>query len=812
MLDSRIVRTGLCAGMLACIAWMPATTALAQQAGTDTQASDKAVQLKTVVVTGTRGLPRTEADSMAPIDVLSPQDLKRTGASNLASALRTLLPSLNFPQPSVTDATDATQPAQLRGLSPDETLVLINGKRQHPTAVLNTNGTLGRGSSPVDLNAIPINAIDHIEVLRDGAAAQYGSDAIAGVINIILKGGAEHGSASITRGQYDTGDGTTWQGGADGGFKLGDKGWIHLSANYMKQDPTNRAGPDIRYPGDPTYNTVTFHYGLPWAKAKQAAINAQYDLSADAQLYAFSLFNKRNVAAQGFFRALTQYQSQYPAAVNQYPNGFLPVENSAIRDDSEVLGVRGRVAGWHYDVSYNTGGNHWKMHTTDTWNYSLGANSPTAFYIGTLLNRQNVVNADFNRGVHVPGLDNPVTVAWGLEYRHEKFEIKHGDAASFACGPVLGSSGYPSCGGQVFAGYQPSDAGAHARHSRAIYLDLESDLSDNFTAGLAVRNEHYSDFGGTTSWKASGRYAFNDTLAARATVSTGFRAPSLQQEYYSSTGTRFINTGSGLVPVQIRTFPVGDPAAQALGAQPLKPEKSHNYSLGLVLTPANGLYVTLDAYRIDIDNRIILSGNLFGTAVQSYLASAGLTDVGGGNFFTNAVNTRTRGEDLVVTYPWQLGSATLKLTAGYNHNKTDIRSIAPNPPQLGLAGLTLPIIDRQEKGRITVGTPRSKAFLGADWRMDHWQAHAQVTRYGQWTSLGSSVSSDQTYGAKALLDLSLSYNLDAWTFTLGGNNVTNQYPQKNNDKNNYHGIITYPLTSPFGFSGRYVYGTVAYDW
>jgi iron complex outermembrane receptor protein len=810
---SRTLACSLLTGCVACIAW-PSAHAQTSKPTADQQAKQKATELQTIVVTGTRSFSRTEADSMAPIDVLSPTDLKNTGATNLASALRTLLPSLNFPQPSVTDATDATQPAQLRGLSPDQTLVLINGKRQHTTAVLNVNGSLGRGSSPVDLNAIPMNAIDHIEVLRDGAAAQYGSDAIAGVINIILKGGAQHGSANITGGQYDTGDGDTWHGGADGGFKLGDGGWVHLSANMMHQDPTSRAGPDPRYPADPSYNTVTFHYGLPQTKARQAAINLQYDLTPNAQLYGFSLFNKRNVSAGGFFRSLSTYASQYPNALAQYPGGFLPVENSAIRDDSEVLGLRGKIGAWRYDVSYNTGGNHWKMHTSNTWNYSLGANSPTMFQIGTLTNRENLINADFSRDVHIPGIKAPVTVAWGLEYRREKFRIKPGSYDSYACGPVLGSSGYPSCGGQVFAGYQPNDSGSHSRHNRSIYLDLESDLTYNLTAGLAVRNEHYSDFGSTTSWKASGRYAFTDAVAARATVSTGFRAPSLQQEYYSSTATNFVNSGSGgnLIPVQIRTFPVDDPAAQALGAQPLKPEKSHNYSFGLVFTPSNGLYATLDAYEINIDNRIILSGNLTGAAVQAYLMSAGFTDVGGGRFFTNAVDTRTRGADLVATYPWYLKNSTLKFTGGMNYNKTDIRSIAPNPPQLGLAGLTLPIIDRQEQGRITVGTPRTKTFVGADWNANRWTVHAQATRYGQWTSRGSSASSDQTYDAKVLLDLSVSYAWSGWDFTLGGNNVTNVYPEKNDANNNYHGILSYPLTSPFGFSGAYYYGRVGYHW
>ena len=761
----------------------------------------KATELQQVVVTGTRVFDRTVADSMAPIDVLTPKDLKSTGATDLAVALRTLLPSLNFPQPSLTDATDATQPAQLRGLSPDDTLVLINGKRQHTTAILNVNGSLGRGSSPVDLNAIPMNAIDHIEVLRDGAAAQYGSDAIAGVVNIILKGGTG-GSADVSYGQYDGGQGDTWQGGADTGFALGNDGWLHVSARYSNQDPTNHAGPDPRYPGDPTYNTVTFHYGLPDTRSKQAALNFQYAFSDQAELYAFSLFNKRNVTAGGFFRSLSSYADSHPAAAAVYPEGYLPQENSAIRDDSEVVGLRGTVGGWHYDVSANTGGNHWKLHTSDTFNYSLGADSPTGFYIGTLYNRQNVFNVDLSKGFNV-GLATPLTVAWGAEYRHEKFGIKEGDQASYA-----------GAGAQVFPGYQPLDAGTHSRNSKAAYVDLETDFTYKFSGGLAARYEDYSDFGSTTAWKLSGRYAFNDTVALRGTASTGFRAPSLQQEYYSSTSINFVDVGGGnLVPYTVRTFPVDDPAAVALGAQPLKAEKSCNFSLGLVFTPINNLYTTLDLYQIDINDRIILSGNLVGDAVQDYLTSVGIPFVSGGRFFTNAVDTRTRGADLVSTLPVELENSSLKWTGGLNWNKTDIRSVAEQPPQLGLAGLTLPIIDRRSKGFLTDTTPRTKAFVAGDWTIGDWTVHSQVTRYGEWTARSSSdPANDQTYGASYLLDASVAYGWDNWQFKLGADNLTNHYPDKNSAANNYHGILSYPLTSPYGFNGVHYYARASLSW
>ncbi|WP_297926621.1 TonB-dependent receptor [Metallibacterium sp.] len=766
----------------------------------------KAKELQTVVVTGTRMADRTVAYSMAPIDVLTPKDLEATGAPSLAQALRTLLPSFNFPQPSITDGTDAIQPAQLRGLSPDETLVLINGKRQHTTAIVNVNGTLGRGSSPVDLNAIPMNAIARIEVLRDGAAAQYGSDAIAGVINIILKGGNHGGSVTGTMGQYskhDNADGRTVQGGADGGFALGQKGWIYLSADYTHQDPTNLAGPDVRFPSDPTYGQVTFHYGIPLLTQKNAAINMQYDLTPQMQFYAFSVFNKRNVSAGGFFRSLSTYKNNSPAAVAVYPAGYLPMENSSILDTSLVAGLRGTVLdGWHYDLSYNTGGNHWKLNTSNTFNYSLGAASPTGFYIGTLLNREDVLNADFSKGVDLSWLKNPLTVAWGLEHRKDSFTIQQGDAASYA-----------GAGAQVFPGYQPLDAGTHSRSDDAEYLDLETDFNDQLSGGFAVRHENFSDFGGTTSWKLSGRYGFNDTVALRATASTGFRAPSLQQEWYSSTAINFVNNGTTLVPYTIRTFPVNNPAAIALGAQPLQPEKSRNLSVGLVFTPQSGLYATVDFYRITIDNRIILSGNLVGAAVQNYLTSVGIPFVSGGRFFTNAVNTRTRGVDVVGTYPVELGdSSTLKFTGGLNYNKTTILSIAPNPPQLGLAGLTLPVIDRTNQGYITVSTPKDKAFLAADWSLGNWRVHGQVTRYGTWTIYGGTPSGDQTFSARVLLDASVSYFWNNWDLTVGANNLTNQYPERNNAANNFRGILPYPNSSPFGFSGAYYYGTATFRW
>ncbi len=754
--------------------------------------------LHTVIVTGTREVGVTEATSLSPIDVVTPTQLAATGATNLNAALSVLLPSFNFPQSTITDATDASEPAQLRGLSPNETLVLINGKRVHDTAITNVDGEFGRGSSPVNLAAIPINAIDHIEILRDGAAAQYGSGAIAGVINIILKRGGRGGSSFASVGQYVRGDGRTVTGGVDDGVALGRHGWVRVSLDGTHQQSTNRANPDYRFPGDPEYGKTTVHYGLPDQQTLQAAINMQYDFSPEVHLYGFTIVNHSNTWAGGFFRALSQYQSSQPAAVAVYPHGFLPIEASTLFDDQEVLGVRGRVLGWHYDISADTGGNSWKLNTADTFNYSLGSASPTDFYIGMNKIRQSVANADFKRVFNPSWVKDGLLVAWGLDYESDNFTVFQGDPQSYA-----------GAGAQVFPGYTPLDAGSHSRNSRAIYLDLESNWTKNLSTEFAVRRSQYSDFGGATTYDLSGRYAFNKVIALRGTAATGFLAPTLQQEYYSNTSTIFFNN----VPFNIRQFPVNNPAAQALGAQPLKAEKSHSFSLGMVVTPHDSLYVTLDAYQIAIAHRIVLSGDLTGAAVQNYLASVGIPFVDGGAFFYNGVDTRTRGADLVAHYTVPLAASRLALSAGFNYNKTQITNIAPNPQQDALHGLVLPIVNRQEQGFLTSATPLTKTFVLADWDVGHWVVHGQITRYGQWSAISSNGPKyDQTFGARYILDASLTYHWSGWQLTAGSNDIGNTYPQQNNSLNNFTGIFPYPFSSPFGFNGAYYYGTVAYRW
>ncbi|TCV93917.1 iron complex outermembrane receptor protein [Luteibacter rhizovicinus] len=754
---------------------------------------EKASQLDTVVVTGTRATGRTVSESLAPIDVLGPRDLQATGTTELATALARALPSLNFPRPSLTDGTDGSRPAQLRGLSPDQVLVLVNGKRRHTGAIVNLNGTQGRGSSPVDLNAIPIEAVDHIEVLRDGAAAQYGSDAIAGVINIVLKGGATGGSVNGTLGKYSAGDGIQRDGGGDIGFALGKDGWIRVAGDAGHDDPTNRAGPDLRNPADPSYGRVNQRFGDPDVKHQSAFVNAQYNLAPTVTLYAFGNASNRNADAAGFWRP--GLDSRNIRSI--YPDGFLPIIATTSKDRSLVAGIRGQTAGWNWDFSGNYGQNQLQFDVDNSLNTTIGPTSPTHFYAGTLQNTEKLVNLDVSKDFDVSWLHSPLTFAWGGEYRHENYEIDAGDPTSYA-----------GTGAQVFPGFRPSDSGSNSRHSYAAYAELDAEVTEKLSASAAARYEKYSDFGNTVAGKLSARYAFTDKVALRATASNGFRAPSLAQQFYSTTSTVFINS----VPYEVRTFPVTSPVAQSFGAQKLKAEKSTNYSLGLVVQPTDATSVTVDAYQIRIGDRIVLSENLTGTAVAAFLAAQGYPGVNGGRYFTNAVDTRTRGVDIVGSWRPNVSVGTLDLNLGYNYNKTDILNIAPNPPQLSQNGLTLQRIGRVEQGRITKGSPRDKLTLGGNYRLSDWGFRADLSRYGQFTVLSTVPANDQTFSAKWVLDLAADYNVDNWTFTLGADNIFDKYPDKVLAANSTSGILPYSSSSPFGFNGAFVYGKVAYRW
>ncbi|WP_371181364.1 TonB-dependent receptor plug domain-containing protein [Xanthomonas sacchari] len=769
------------------------------------QNSGNAQTLDTVIVTGTRVADRTVAESASPIDIISPETLQSTGTTELATALSRAVPSLNFPRPAITDGSDAVRPAQLRGLSPDQVLVLVNGKRYHTTALVNLNGAQGRGSSPADLNTIPIAAVERIEVLRDGASAQYGSDAIAGVINIVLKGSGSGGSLAGRYGKYSAGDGEQYQLSGDAGLTFAETGSVHFAAQAGHQDQTDRATP---YQGQ-----VQQRYGDPDVDQGAFSYNGQYSPADYITFYSYAMLSRREVLSNGYFR----WSGDNRNRPEIYPDGFLPQIYNVSKDVSWVGGVKSSTAGGlAIDLSYNYGRNDLSFDVRHSLNNSLGLASPTEFYAGALQVTQNVLNADFSKSLEV-GLAYPLTLAFGAEWRGEKFNESPGEPASYVNGGIPSANGTLLPGAQVFAGFKPSDSGHYDRNSYSAYLDLEGDITDKFSAGLAGRYENYSDFGDTATGKLSLRYAFSPKVALRATVSTGFRAPSLQQQYFQSVATNFINVAQpdgsiAATPFEIGTFRTDNPAAIALGAEPLKAEKSKNYGLGLVLQPADALYITLDAYRIDIDDRIVLSENLTSTAVRNYLQGNGYAGIGGGRYFTNAIDTKTQGVDAIGTYKIALPAGSLDLTAGYNYNKTDIEKIAGNPAVLEAIDPTAVRIGRAEIGRITRGSPRDKFFLSSVWSPGAWAFTATATRWGEFTDFGTTPAADQTYAAKWTLDLSAAYTLGRWRVTVGGDNVLNEYPDRSRAGAGTRTYLPYSTSSPFGFNGAFAYANVNYSW
>jgi len=878
-----------------------------------------------IVVTGTRRTDRTVADSPVPVDVIGSEAITNTGATETNRILNTLVPSFNFPQPSIADGSDSLRPATLRGLSPDQTLVLINGKRRHVSALLNINGTVGRGSAAVDLNLVPGLAISRIEVLRDGAAAQYGSDAIAGVINIQLKNASHGGRASVTYGKYYTTvdnvarvtglqlnaagqpqldpadsryflvnasgdrrahDGTQVTSGVNFALPIGSNGFINTTVEYRYREQTNRAGYDIRPnynrptaafdPREITFNRLNFRFGDPKTRDVNVFVNAGLDFGAGWELYGFGSYGHRNAESAANYRSannLTANRDYSVLAPNTTPNaqnfvaltsdGFLPLIATTLEDYSATVGVRGEVGGWKTDLSLGRGHNSFDYDVHNTLNASYGPASQRDFYAGGLGYGQNIANLDFSKEYAV-GFAKPLSVAFGGEYREEQFKIRPGDTQSYAIGPFFRASinnttaancatqqgvfnattnvcSFPGraapVGAQGFPGIPANSLTDVNRHSYAAYAELDTDPVEGLTTTVAGRYEHFSDFGETWNGKFAARYEPVKGFAVRGSVSNGFRAPSLQQQYFTTTSTNFI---AGL-PVDISTVAVNAPVALALGSKPLKPEKSVNLSFGATANPFQGLTLTADLYQIKIKNRIVLTENLgaagSGTAAQNAAVKAvldanGFQSVGAARFFINGLDTTTKGIDVVAAYRFRAGDfGSWNLTAAYNYNKTRIDKRLNNlGPLATIPGLVL--FGRVEGIRFTDGQPRDKVVLSADGELGPVSFTARTTRYGKVVSPGAAAPisdplsltafgpDDIFLRAKWITDLELRVKAgDRAEFAIGANNVFDIYPDRSPfgpRPASVGGVypanqeyIPYSIFSPFGFNGRYVYGRMS---
>ena len=806
----------------------------------------KEESIERIIVTGSRRNDRTVAESTAPVDVINFEDMASTGQLEVSQILSNLLPSFNYPKASLNDGTDHAAPATLRGLAPDHTLVLINGKRRHSGALLNLGGSVGRGSTAVDLNMIPTSAIKSIQVLRDGAAAQYGSDAIAGVINIILKDGDSGGSFDVTYGQYNTTvdgvkqiksksiinnelvfedgadlektDGETMNISGDMGFSLGDDGFIHLAFESRDRAPTTRGG----YEGRPVYSPLengdidprelefdhanNFQVGRADIQDLTFVYNMGYSFGESTELYSFGTYGQRDGSSAAFYRQPKQGKS-----LGIFPNGFLPHIVSDVVDTALVIGVNGELGEWNWDASVDYGQNDFGLATENTVNASLGDNSPTSFDNGALIYDQTIFNVTFDSMLDF-GLNDDVFFAAGVEYRSENYQIVAGEEASYIDGGSQGFPGLPASTEQD-------------RNNLGLFVEFDTDLTDDLNVTVAGRYEDYSDFGTNFTSKIAARYAVTEEFAFRGAFSTGFRAPSLAQTSYTTVSTVFVDDGNGnQVPQEKGLFPVNTDVAQALGAQDLTPEDSVNMTFGFMYTQG-AFNFTVDAYNITIDDRIVLSEGLSGPAVSDILAAAGVNDVGSATYFTNAIDTETSGVDIVTTYDMDLDNmGSLRLSAALNLNDTEVTNLKDNPPELDALGDNYILFSAREISRFETSTPDSKLNLAATWSMDDLQVSLRSTRFGEWTDAQWSGDKSQLgyveeFDAQWITDLDIAYQVTSNVkLTLGANNIFDNYPkaadQHLNDDgtarvSTFNRIIPFSSFSPYSTDGRFVYGRVS---
>jgi len=778
-----------------------------------TSAADN--EIEEIVTIGTRSQTRAVEDSLVPVDIITADDLVRSPniAGELGGLLQAAVASFSMPRQSNSGYTDIVRSAQLRGLSPDQVLVLVNGKRRHVNSVISTESKVGRGSAAVDFNNIPTSAIERIEVLRDGAAAQYGSDAIAGVINIVLKDNAEGGNISVSYGGHITDlepvdksitDGETVTVSANHGFSSGN-GFINLSLEYRDRSSTDRASFDQL----PTIGFAEFIAPIPSSGTPEAApndalagmrnyregdgeasdinlmYNAGLDLDSGFELYSFGSYSERDGEGYNFFR--------YPVSANNvisvYPNGFLPISEADVTDFSVAGGITGELSGgWLIDASVVHGFNEFSDGVKNTLNSSLGEASPTEFYRGEYEYSQTVLNFDVSRGMDLGAI--PVNAAAGLEFRFEDYSTKAGDPESYIAGTAVactvcitfGNSDVSKIGAQSGPGLTPDDEVDEDRFSWSAYIDLEFDITEDLLFSVAGRFEDYDDFGDTVNGKAAARYELFPGFAVRGSVSTGFRAPSLAQAFFTGTTTSY---GTGGALVRTLSLPVTDPIAQENGAQALDAEESLSMSVGFTWSHDNGLSLTFDYFEVDIDDRIALSQNI---------PVDGVPGVGGVRFFTNVADTETTGFDVVASYRHE----GWNLSVAYNNIDTDI----VNNPNRVIMGI-------EEQNTYETAPPEDKLILTGSWSNETISALVRATRFGETERIfdfGGGFEPQQVYGAEWSVDADIEYAInDNWSISAGGNNLLDEYPDLSIFDISYFGNLPYDVLSPIGVNGRFVY-------
>ena len=830
----------------------------------DVTLSRSAVQLAPIdVVIGSRARHTAAEELAVPVDVFPAEQLQQQGSNETSIILQSVSPSINFPRQSVTDAGDVVRPFTLRGLSPDHTLVLLNGWRRHQTALVNnfTYG-MGAGSSGVDLNAVPSSALDRVEVLRDGAAAQYGSDAIAGVVNLVLKDGAFTPFVNGDVGQYVSDDystdGTTVNANGGWGIPIG-AGSLGLFGEFRDRQPTNRAWADasetsgtgiadeiddkgqVVHKNNPV-DQPNHHWGDGLERDALTFANFRMPVgSGGTEIYSFGGYSYRNGVGNPYRR----YSGSARSWDDIYPLGFLPDIQGLVTDYSAAGGLRGLVSGWSYELGTEFGHNDFDYHINGTLNASLGpcldvACAPGAdgilgtdddpgipnqqdFFAGRVLREEWITALNIAKPVEL-GLPNPVNLAFGTAFRRERYAIRQGELASYVNGGAQDQTGTGDLapgGSQSFPGFAPGDATDRHRNNFSLYADAETNLSEKVLTEVAARFEDYSDFGSNVSFKGSVRYQPSRRVTLRAGASTGFRAPGLSQISFSKVVTNVI--GGEFIDVGL--FPADNPAAQALGAVPLKEETAYNLSAGVVLTPVDNFTITADYFHIRINDQILLGATFDDEASVNILAAAGFGDIGGVQYFTNGLNTRTQGIDITAGYRVPAGgNGTLDLSAGFNWTQNRILDVDPLPQVLIDAHSTEPgLLDSVTAIGIEDERPDWRGTLQANLTLGRFSSLGRFSYFGGFSSAqpGFCDLCRDNYGGKGLADAEVAYQFNLIKFALGVRNLFDVYPDHPSsqvivddstdppttakDFNDNFGIFPWAAASPFGYNGRYVY-------
>lgn len=834
-------------------------------------------QLELVTVIGSRNASRTKVQTPVPVDVIPIATIAKDVAQvDLNQILTYVAPSFQSSRQTVSDGTDHMDPAQLRGLGSDQVLVLINGKRHHQSALVNVNGTVNRGQVGTDLSSIPVSAIERIEILRDGASAQYGSDAIAGVINIVLKNNTGVLSGNVSYGENVTSyqknyafqkisnagltktnvrDGGTVHAGLNYGFNLSRKGFLNLSVEYTLRNATNRTG---TYTGQ-VYGTVNgvnkddsilnargltrndFDMRIGNAKIEGGALmlNGEYAFNDSWKLKWFGNFNKKNGEAAGFFRypsgisAAGIYTQQ---ALQLYPNGFLPLIKTDIKDYSFSAGIVGYLGKWNASLSNTIGANVFDFNVDHSVNYTqfaVTANPQTKFDAGGLTFLQNTINYDMSRKFEVlQGLN----IAYGAEFRIDQYSQRAGEEASYK---NYNTNSGAAAGAQVFAGFVPAYANTHSRNNVGLYADIEQDFTKRWLVQLALRFENYSDFGSTLDYKLASRYKLTDWLTVRGAASTGFRAPSLQQQFYSKTNTLFVSTASGLVATESGTFTNDSKPAQILGIPKLKEETSKNYSLGFTLNPARNLEISVDGYFIRINNRIILTNNFGGgtdTALARILKDNGATTA---NFFTNAIDTKAKGVEAVVNYQTRFaGDNKLQFSLAGSFIKNEVVKGADGKPLINASDILINsgqignYFNREDQSRFEVVSPAVKTNLTINYNHAKFGTMLRFAYFGKViyrdptidpsnpasfpvnSFTGQKETLDQEFNPKTITDLSINYSFKkAFIITIGSENLFDVYQdaQKHSSNISLGRFVYSRRVEQMGYSGRFVFARISFS-